>query len=106
MNSYDVLSYCGVYCGSCRNYKKNMNCQGCRSETKLVDDCPTRACAIKRELLHCGECGEFPCKTLNDFYNDGNPMHLAAYHNMLDIIKYGADEWLKKQAFAFPHNSM
>lgn len=97
MNNYETLSYCGVYCGTCGNYKQNLNCAGCRNEPEMVDDCPTRACAIERGLLHCGECDDFPCKVLSGFYNDGNPKHLAAYHNMLDIIKDGADSWLEKQ---------
>ncbi|MCL2402157.1 MAG: DUF3795 domain-containing protein [Oscillospiraceae bacterium] len=97
MGKYEALSYCGMFCGECANYKQNMNCQGCRNETALVDDCPTRACAIQRGLLHCGECGEFPCVMLNDFYYDGKPSHLAAFHNMQKIIKNGADEWLMEQ---------
>jgi len=60
----------------------------------MLDDCPTRLCAIKRGLLHCGECENFPCRILNDFYNDGNPMHFAALENMCEIVKMGADKWL------------
>jgi len=63
----------------------------------MVDDCPTRACAISRKLLHCGECDDFPCEMLNNFYNDGNPLHLSALHNMQEIIKIGADSWLNAQ---------
>jgi len=97
MSKYETLSYCGIYCGKCKNYKKNMNCSGCRNETTLVDDCPTRACAIRRGLLHCGECDEFPCAELNDFYHSGNPLHLSAFHNMQAIVKDGVDNWLKAQ---------
>ena len=97
MSNYEALSYCGVFCGKCANYKKNVNCAGCRNECSLVDDCPTRACAITRGFFHCGECYDFPCKVLNDFYNDGKPLHLKAYHNMQDIMKKGHDEWLKEQ---------
>jgi hypothetical protein len=64
----------------------------------MVDDCPTRACAIKRGLLHCGECNDFPCIVLDDFYNDGNPLHESALHNMQNIIKIGADDWLLSQS--------
>ena len=97
MNEYEALSYCGIYCGACTNFKKNMNCLGCRNEQSLVDDCPTRDCAIGRGLLHCGECVEFPCKILNDFYHDGKPSHLSALDNMREIISRGADNWLLEQ---------
>ena len=97
MNNYDALSYCGIYCGKCSNYKQNMNCLGCREELNLLVDCPTRACAEKRKLLHCGECESFPCEMLEKWYNDGNPLHLQAYYNILEINKIGVDNWLKKQ---------
>ena len=74
-----------------------MNCCGCRNELSLVNDCPTRTCAIDRGLLHCGECDDFPCTMLNSFYHDGNPLHLLAYHNMQKIMKDGVDNWLKMQ---------
>jgi hypothetical protein len=60
----------------------------------MLYDCPTRACAIERGLLHCGECAEYPCDVLNGFYNDGKPHHAQARLNMLEIIKIGADEWI------------
>ena len=94
MSDYEALSYCGIFCGDCKNFKKNMNCQGCRNEPTMVDDCPTRTCAVSRNLLHCGECKEFPCEELDKFYNDGSPQHLSAYHNMKKIIELGADNWL------------
>ena len=98
MDKYEALSYCGVYCGNCGNYKQNLNCLGCRNEPSMVDDCPTRTCAIERKLLHCGECDDFPCTVLNDFYNDGNPKRLAAFYNMREIIETGADKWLAGQS--------
>ena len=96
-NSYEELSYCGIFCGRCKNYKKNMNCQGCRNETELLDDCPTRVCAEKKGFLHCGQCAEFPCVELNEFYHDGNSNHLLAYENMQCMIQEGVDCWLKQQ---------
>jgi hypothetical protein len=97
MKKYEALAYCGLYCGGCKNYKEEMNCQGCRYETSLVDDCPTRACAIERGLLHCGDCEDFPCATLKDFYEDGVRHHGVAFQNMLRIKDIGPDEWLREQ---------
>jgi len=97
MNQLEKLSYCGIYCGGCVNFKKNYDCQGCRFEENLVIDCPTRACAIASGLTHCGECEEFPCKMLKDFYEDGIPHHNLAYKNMLRINEIGIDKWFKEQ---------
>ena len=97
MDKYEALSFCGIYCGSCRNFKKNMGCAGCRGEAVLVDDCPTKACAVACGLLHCGLCGEFPCKMLADFYHDGKPPHRAALDAMERIIQVGPEAWLAEQ---------
>lgn len=97
MEKYEALSFCGIYCGGCRNYKENMNCMGCRYEKELVSDCPSRSCAIEKGLLHCGECGSFPCDELNDFYKDGVPHHDAAFQNMLKIREIGVEKRLSEQ---------
>jgi len=93
----EELSYCGIYCGSCKNYKQNMNCMGCRYEESMVDDCPTRACAIDRGLVHCGECAEFPCAVLKEFYEDGVWLHKQAYENLMRIREIGTEAWLAEQ---------
>ena len=80
-----TLAFCGIYCGECKNYRQNMNCAGCRTEEKLIDDCTIRVCAAKFGYFHCGECGQFPCEELNEFYNDGKASHLKAYYNLLEM---------------------
>ena len=95
MKHYEALSYCGIYCGSCKNYKQNVNCAGCREEKVLLSDCPTRVCAAKKGYLHCGECDIFPCDELDNFYNSGKEIHKQAYFNILEIKRIGIDEWLK-----------
>ena len=94
---YEKLSMCGLYCGGCKNFKEHLNCQGCRNEKELVDDCPTRECCINKGYLHCGECIDFPCSVLNDFYNDGIRHHELAFENILKIKKIGLDNWLLEQ---------
>lgn len=89
MAAYKEGSYCGIDCGKCKNYKKNLNCQGCKAEKELISDCPTRSCAAVRGLSSCGVCMDFPCKTLSDFYHDGNPLHRQAEKNMLAMIQDG-----------------
>jgi hypothetical protein len=97
MKKFEALAYCGLYCGGCKNYKEKMNCMGCRFEKSLVDDCPTRACAVKRGLLYCGDCEEFPCPSLKGFYEDGMRHHAMAFQNVLRIKEIGPEDWLLEQ---------
>ena len=97
MSQYEKLSFCGIYCGSCKNYKQNYNCMGCRTEKELLDDCPTRTCFMSKGLLHCGLCDDFPCDMLNEFYNDGAKHRAQAYENMVKIRVVGVDGWLSEQ---------
>ncbi len=93
----DLLSYCGLYCGGCKNYKENANCQGCREEPEMVNDCQTRSCAVLKGLLHCGECVDFPCAILDEFYHDGLKHHALALENMREIRSIGVEKWLENQ---------
>jgi hypothetical protein len=100
MNKHKLLSYCGLYCGGCRNYIENSGeykCHGCRVESELVSDCPTKVCAVSKDLLHCGECAVFPCDMLDKFYKDGSKHHALAFDNVLRIKAIGADQWLSEQ---------
>ena len=97
MKKHETLAYCGLFCGGCKNYKENMNCMGCRFEEELVTDCPTRACAADRGLLYCGDCEEFPCPSLKEFYEDGIRHHGMALQNVLRIRDIGPDNWLAEQ---------
>jgi len=97
MDTFEELGSCGIFCANCGNYKKNENCQGCRNETELLEDCPTRICAINKGILFCGQCADFPCSILSDFYFDGKPSHKQAYQNMLEINEIGAAAWLLRQ---------
>ena len=77
--------FCGIICSDCKNYKKNLNCQGCLGEKNLLNDCPTRSCAISKKINLCSECEKFPCEELYNFYNDGNALHKKAYQNIIEI---------------------
>jgi hypothetical protein len=89
-----MMAYCGVMCDKCPAYiatvdnndelRKNtaekwskiykddihpeqINCLGCRSGTRFYycQICGIRACAIEKQLPHCGECDSFPCSKVN-----------------------------------------
>jgi Protein of unknown function (DUF3795) len=89
------LAYCGIYCGGCSNFLQNANCAGCRTETELLADCPTIVCAQKKDIIHCGECSEFPCQMQHDFYNDGVAHHALALKNIQATAKMGLENWLE-----------
>ncbi len=97
MQNHEKLGYCGIYCGGCSNFKEKVNCQGCREEKSLLEDCPTRACAIQKGIMYCGECNDFPCEQLSGFYNDGVKHHQLAHQNSLMMKKAGVDNWLRMQ---------
>lgn len=99
MSQLKLVSFCGLYCGGCRSYEENsdVGCHGCREETELVNDCPTRKCAMAKGLTHCGECDTFPCSELNDFYNDGIAHHALARRNIELIRLGGLSSWLNQQ---------
>jgi hypothetical protein len=97
MKQNETLAFCGLYCGGCKNFKENMNCLGCRYEENLVNDCPTRLCAIEKGLRYCGECKEFPCPLLKEFYEDGFRHHKLAYQNVLRMNEIGIEKWLIEQ---------
>lgn len=49
---------------------EDINCSGCREDGAKIGHCnvcTVRKCAISKNLTHCGECPQFPCKVLSDF---------------------------------------
>ena len=99
----EYLSPCGMYCSVCsvrsadkNNDQKlkeglapffgtspeNIACEGCMSEKtfQFTKICPVRACALKKELKGCHQCGDFPCNNIKNFPID------VARNNMLNSI--------------------
>jgi hypothetical protein len=100
MEKYALLGYCGLYCGGCNSFEENSGkwkCKGCKDETVLISDCPTKECAEKKQLLYCGECEGFPCDAQNAFYHDGVPHHGLALANIKRIQTDGLEKWLLEQ---------
>lgn len=72
-----MLSPCGCDCQECKEYKQS--CAGCREIDGKVfwagymdaSVCPMYDCSInKKQIEHCGQCGELPCKL---FYDTRDP---------------------------------
>ena len=65
-----VESRCGILCGSC-TYREETGCTGCtKTENPFWGECAVKKCCEGRRLLHCGQCGEFPCARLRQFAYD------------------------------------
>ena len=88
--SDQMLSYCGIDCSVCPAYIATQAediekltslagdwfegsteysivvCDGCKGDRLMqwCSECPTRACAIERELENCAYCADFGCKKL------------------------------------------
>lgn len=49
-----LVSYCGLYCGSCGRYLKG-SCPGCANNEKATW-CKTRTCSINKGYKSCADC--------------------------------------------------
>lgn len=64
----ELVSYCGLYCGTCSKYKKG-KCPGCKGNTKATW-CKTRTCNIDKNYTSCADCSIADlrsCKINNNF---------------------------------------
>ena len=47
-------------------------CNGCRSESgpwmSHCAECGIRACGVEKNLNHCGDCADYPCEKLTEFF--------------------------------------
>ena len=64
-----VQSRCGLKCSECE-YASVPGCDGCLNGSPFWGECRIAACCEGKGLEHCGLCGEFPCKKLNEFAYD------------------------------------
>lgn len=83
----NLLGPCGVYCGYCLAYKKDI-CSGCRYEaTKQAKKgnkewCTVLCCTQRRDVKECSDCGEFPCK---EYDPEGAGMYSRMYIDYINI---------------------
>jgi len=63
-----LTSFCGLYCGECKQYKKG-KCPGCLKNEK-ASWCKIRTCCSENNYRSCAECeksGPEKCKYFNNF---------------------------------------
>ena len=77
----DQLGYCGVDCAACPDYTGGA-CPGCRQSVWPEGDAgPPVRCCTERGIRLCGECRDFPCGMMADFYRESES-HERAYRLM------------------------
>lgn len=63
-----LVAACGLYCGSCRSFRKG-KCPGCKQNSKATW-CTVRTCNQSKGYASCAECTEFTdpkqCKKFNN----------------------------------------
>jgi len=110
MEDKNLASVCGLYCGSCEYYMKT--CEGCCNVkgkpfwTTLmkVETCPLYDCCInKKQLEHCGLCGELPCETFTNLHDPSlsqEEAKQAVLNRQNELIKrkeISTEIWLKEK---------
>ena len=79
----ELIAFCGVDCSVCPDYTKDL-CPSCR-KTKWDDEpCMPVACCKKKGITVCGECKNFPCGDMKEFY-EVSENHEKAYELMTKI---------------------
>ena len=79
-----MTAYCGVDCAACPDYTGG-KCPGCRdTDWQEGDICLPVACCREKGIDFCGECPDFPCAEMGDFYKESES-HERAYARMLSL---------------------
>lgn len=71
------LSSCGIDCDVCK-FKVEQDCPGCyvvkgKPFWSNEGTCDLYACAVGKNLPHCGKCDEFPCGMLQEWASSEGP---------------------------------
>lgn len=128
---YRLIGACGIYCSNCdvlqayqegdENLKKAVaeqiskeigievkpeaiKCDGCWGDISLRfrQECPIGKCAEEKGIRSCGECRDFPCRRIDEFYDWGKKTYKfreyeKARSNLLKIKEIRIEKWLKKE---------
>lgn len=110
-------SYCGIFCDACsvRVFGQTgrgdgfiacappgeASCGGCKSDTVFAGcrGCELRACAVGRNVAHCADCADYPCKRYKAWQSARWLLpHLAeAPASLQTIRRQGLDRWGEAQ---------
>ena len=72
MGVLEMIGYCGVNCAACPDLAGG-KCPGCRQTVwPEGDPCPPVACCRKKGIKVCGQCPQFPCEMMAEFYEESD----------------------------------
>jgi hypothetical protein len=120
MNVFNPDTYCGIYCSACSVAmqgktgltdgfaaclgsvpKEDIACGGCKSDNVYYGCriCGLRSCAREKNVEHCIECSEYPCKNYRSWQKAAKLLpHIKEAADSLEAIKRdGVDHWLDSQ---------
>jgi len=95
----DLAGPCGVFCGLCTKYqsKAPSRCLGCRPGEQHSWCSIYRCCVIKKGLLTCIECEEYPCERYTRRGWGTDQVSRAAQDSLSNIKDAGIESWLSEQ---------
>lgn len=89
--------YKGKLAGSENLSAKDIYCEGCLSDKRFMycEKCDIRDCAKEKGITGCHECGDFPCKMINQFLMPvGKKVILRAVpHRRIS----GSEQWVRDE---------
>lgn len=118
MRKDDLLAPCGLYCGVCgilvahrdnnAKFKERLSavygvsadeiiCEGCMSQNrfKYCQVCPIRSCAEQKSYQGCHQCGDFPCRLIENFpLPVGKKVILRAIPTWREL---GTEKWVEEE---------
>jgi len=101
-NNKELVSYCGLYCGSCKKFVSG-KCSGCFNNEKATW-CKIRTCCIENNYSSCADCKEFDnimeCKKFNNFFSKIMTFIFKSdrYSSIGFIKQHGYEEYAKEMS--------
>lgn len=99
INDFDLAGPCGVFCGLCIKYhsKSPSRCLGCRIGEQHSWCSFYRCCVMKKGLIICTECEEYPCERFSRRGWGTDQISQLALDSLNTIKKNGIEPWLSEQ---------
>lgn len=86
------------------NEPLELKCHGCKTDTVFINcrPCKIRKCAGERNIEHCIDCSEYPCKFFAEGLHNKDiiailPHLKSAPKNLIEIKNIGFNTWLTEQ---------
>ena len=95
----DLAGCCGIFCGLCTKYqsKAPSRCIGCRLGEQHSWCSIYKCCVVKKDLVTCIECDEYPCERYVRRKWGTDQMSRMAEISLEQIKETGMEAWLEEQ---------